>query len=363
MIRIITGLPGAGKTLRAVEFLLKARDEGRPVYHQGINGLSDNLGISECNARDWQALPDGSIVVVDEAQNVWPSRRTGDVPADIRALSEHRHRGFDFVLVTQHPSMLDKYVRTLCGCHEHVLRQFGSGVSRIVTWSECYEDPQSVGTRARGTSSVWRHDPKLFGLYRSASMHTVKRRIPLRLKLLPVGLVLCAALAYFGVLALLAVGDVDPVPVSAVGPGTVAPGSGAGSPVSSGDSAAKFLSSVTPSVDVFPVSAPVFSDRDAVSEPEIYCAGREDGYCVCHTEQGTRYRLDTRTCWNVARYGVYNPFRKPAEHEREREPVESGRESAAVGYVERPPIVARHIPKYPEQSTRGVRAAVGGARF
>lgn len=150
MITLITGLPGAGKSLRMVQMIRDALKEGRNVYVDGIDGLQP-FGWEPCELNDWENLPDGSLVVADEAQKTWGTRRAGDAPPSIRALSEHRHRGFDFVIGTQHPTMIDKYVRTLVGRHDHLLRQFGAPISRIVTWSECQDDPQSLATRQRGT--------------------------------------------------------------------------------------------------------------------------------------------------------------------------------------------------------------------
>lgn len=307
MIRLITGLPGAGKSLRAVWYISEAEKAGRPVYVAGVDGLSPGDWES-CDPNRWQDLPDGALIVVDEAQKVWPTRRVGEPPAHIRALSEHRHRGFDFILLTQHPAMVDKYVRTLVGEHQHVIRQFGTQTAKLVTWSECYEDPQSLVTRQRGTESLWRYPRALFGRYKSASMHTVKARLPTRLLLLPVGFLVMLVCAYFGYRSVSGIGSAvaESAPAAAITgarssvPGTLPPDD--------------YVARLIPRVAGQPWTAPVFDGLEVQAEPEIYCVDIDDGAeCRCYTEQITRLLVPRSRCRAIAHAGVYNPFRAPWE--------------------------------------------------
>lgn len=313
MIRLITGLPGAGKSLRAVQVIRDFLREGRAVYVQGIDGLQP-FGWEACDAREWESLPDGSVVVVDEAQKVWPSRRTGDPTPEIRALSEHRHRGFDFVLITQNPTMLDAYVRRLVGQHEHVLRQFGLQASRIVTWTECQDDPQTVGTRQRGTDALWKYPSDCFGLYKSATMHTVKRKIPLRIAAIPFLLLFVVFLAWKGYHAITSLGVSEPAEEEALtakgaqeaqAPGRVR--GGERSYADAGEYAVAFL----PRVPAMPWSAPAFDKREVRADPELYCVKSEAKGCQCYTEQVTRVLIDKASCLRTVAYGSYNPFRAP----------------------------------------------------
>jgi len=367
VIKFITGLPGAGKSLRAVDLIVEARHAGREVYVCGLYGIDPALGCHVIESPNlWQELPDGALVVIDEAQKWWPQRRSGDPPGYIRALSEHRHRGFDFIIVTQHPGMVDKYVRTVCGEHEHVLRQFGMQAAKLVTWSECYDDPQSQSTRDRGTAKLWRYPKGLFELYKSATLHTVKRRIPFRMKAIPVVALVVLAL---GVYAFQRIGalrgseastgaDLSPVPAlpsSDLGQGKVKR--------EKFGSADEFVAAQIPRVAAQPWSAPIFDGREVSARPELYCIASETLKCICHTEQGTRYHLEVRECLRVVHSGgTYNPFRPVVERQ---EMQAQGRSPStavqAAEYQERPPVTFRETPKYPEQSTRGVRAAVGGA--
>ena len=307
-VRLVTGLPGAGKSLRLVQIIREYLSQGRNVYVHGLDGLQA-FGWEPCDPREWQSLPDGSVVVVDEAQKVWPTRRMGDPPADVRALSEPRHHGFDFFLATQHPTMLDSYVRKLVNGHEHVVRQWGSNVARLISWAECQDDPQALGTRQRGTDALWRHPRDCFDLYKSATQHTVKRKVPFRVWSLPVLLVVACVLAFFGVRTLSSFGQVAVPPVDVAGPVTEVATRGAAlpsKPVTPEDYALRAL----PRLKSQPWSSALFDERKAQAEPELYCASMERGPCRCITEQGTRYELEERACRFIARNGQYNPFRK-----------------------------------------------------
>lgn len=369
MIKFITGLPGAGKSLRAVELIVQARKEGRAVYVCGLDGINLELGCEGIDSPNaWEQLPDGSLVVIDEAQKWWPQRRSGDPPAYIRALSEHRHHGFDFIIVTQHPAMVDKYVRTLCGEHEHVLRQFGMSAAKLVTWSECYDDPQSQSTRDRGTAKVWRYPKELFQHYKSATLHTVKARIPFRMKVIPVAALLVVALGVYAFRTVMGMGGpaIDAGVSVGVPANVLAPGAGAPAASKRGPdmfaSVDAYVHAQIPRVPGQPWSAPIFDGREPAASPELYCISSETLKCICHTEQGTRYRIDARQCLAIVHGGgTYNPFRAPVQSERSPPGQPSASQVVqAAEYVERPGVRFRDVPRDPPQSTREIREASYG---
>lgn len=326
-IHLITGLPGSGKSLSAVELLYKLSKKdsgGRPVYAVGIDGLVDGLAEPLDNPRAWEALPDGSLVVVDEAQKFFPAHR-GDTPAYIRALSEHRHRGFDFVLVTQHPGMIDSYVRRLVGEHTHLVRRWGSKVATRYRWGEVVDDVQSSTARSRGVVSYWRYPKDLYRLYKSASLHTVKARIPWQMYLLAL-LVLVVPLCGWYAWGLIH------APSSSSDHGIVAgkkddgrigvktdrrPNQVQGKTVKEEKDkrihykdALEYTQYHSPRIPGFPWSAPVFDDRKPTVDPEIYCIVSEVKGCRCYTEQITRYSIDDAQCRVIAEQGVYNPYKR-----------------------------------------------------
>ncbi|MGE0581719.1 MAG: zonular occludens toxin domain-containing protein [Steroidobacteraceae bacterium] len=180
MLRLVTGQPGNFKTARTLwEVEQLRRESGREVYCSGIPELTLPWHRFEDPAR-WPELPDGSIVVIDEAQRSFRVRAQGArVPDHVAALETHRHRGFDLYLVTQHPHLIDTAVRKLCGEHVHMVRRFGLERATMYRWEEV-ADPTSESEKKLATSSTWSPPREVYGWYKSATLHTVKRNLPIK---------------------------------------------------------------------------------------------------------------------------------------------------------------------------------------
>lgn len=185
MLRLITGLPGHGKTLTAVSEILKNNE--RPIFVYGIPELN-GVGHSELeNPQKWFEVPDGSLVVIDEAQKVFSTRKQGaEVPEHVSVFETHRHRGLDVILLTQHPRLIDVHVRRLVEQHQHVIRPFGYKYSVVYEWQACEERPELK--RGDFQKKRWKHPKEIFKHYKSATVHTVKRRYPKYLFILPIAL-------------------------------------------------------------------------------------------------------------------------------------------------------------------------------
>jgi len=178
MLNLITGQPGNGKTLFTLGLVEKLRQEtGRPVYQSGIPELT--LPWESLNdPLLWPSLPNGSIVVIDECQRVFPPRKQGAaVPPHVAEFETHRHRGFDIFLITQHPQLLDIAVRKLTGRHYHLKRTFGQEVATVYQWEEA-TDPNERGKRAQALTTRFAFPKERFGWYKSAEVHTVQKRLP-----------------------------------------------------------------------------------------------------------------------------------------------------------------------------------------
>jgi len=204
MIYLITGVPGSGKTLYAVSTLVQQLaaqkiklDDGTEVTRRVcIDGIPDLLiphetmaplkedaagnlvgeGDSLANWFDW--VRPGDVVVVDEVQRYWRPRGMGTKPPNmIKALETHRHKGVDFVLITQNPMLIDQNVRRLVGRHQHVRRLFGMQRAIIYDWDGC---SANLSTKASTASSYFSYPPSAFKLYKSSELHTKqKQKIPL----------------------------------------------------------------------------------------------------------------------------------------------------------------------------------------
>lgn len=143
MIYLITGTPGTGKTAFAVSAILNNKDglfkyeaeDGtlldRPLYFCHIDGLDEKaLKAHRLMEEQIQAaplneiVPEGSVIIVDECDYCYPLRAAArEVPPYIKTLKELCHHGFTLILMTQHPSMIDSYIRNLVGKHWHLERK------------------------------------------------------------------------------------------------------------------------------------------------------------------------------------------------------------------------------------------------
>lgn len=193
MIILQTGVPGSGKTSSIVNMLMTDESythftdkdgvkKKRPLFVNGIPELKiehEELSDEQIKSQPFQDyLPYGSLVIIDEAQRLMGTRSAASkVPPFIEALATHRHHGLDIVLITQHPSFLDSFVRRLVQRHMHVsIKPVGR---KLYEWNECVDQPDSNVNIAKAIERTFVVPKKSFGMYKSAEVHTKpKRRIP-----------------------------------------------------------------------------------------------------------------------------------------------------------------------------------------
>jgi zona occludens toxin len=258
----------------------------------------------------WEELPDNSVVLVDEAQRLVPFLGMRAPPGWVEAFTRHRHRGFDFWFVTQHPKLIDSTVRRLAGGHTHLHRTFGGGGGTKYFWEWCQDDPYYQGNKKMAVRSLYRHDHKLFPLYKSATEHTHKRRIPW----------VIYALVLFGVLGLVGLfnvigntpgmgknkahiaGSAEPE-LSAQGrQGEALP------PPPPGQSPSVNSTSLVPRVTGIPWTAPAYDALTApVEPPRLFCLIGSNG-CRCYTQQVTRVDTPPAICRSIVEHGIYEPW-------------------------------------------------------
>lgn len=335
-ITLITGLPGSGKSLRLAKYIKEAGERGEVVFCCNVNGLKLPHVPFE-DPREWRDIPAGSVLVVDEAQQFFRTRRGGDAPEYITAMETIRHEGVRLVLATQQPDYLDTHLRGLVGLHEHLLRVNGKQASKIWRHNEVMDNVRSERARSRYDSETWAFPTELFDAYESAQVHTVKPVMSSRMKKgLMLGAGTLAVLAFVaygftGIFSGLRGGEDAPAPALVDhAPGVVAPAQGQGAP-SGGLSAiekhapeavAEYLANLQPRSPSLPWSAPIYDGRQAVAQPRVFCIASGEGYngrgewkeasYHCQTEQGTRVVMDERQARGIARWGEpYNPFKQP----------------------------------------------------
>lgn len=316
MIRLITGLPGHGKTLWTVAQLLqeRAKDDSRPLCVDGIRGLTvDHISI---DGRDWEKAPDGSIIVIDEAQRIFPTRGASTPPPHVAALATHRHRGIDLWLITQHPGNIDSFIRErLIEDHVHVFRVAGSESAMVYRWSEVQTDPRSMGAREAAITSAWMYPKEAYAAYSSAVMHTAKPRIPWSKLAMIAGGLLAPILFVFGLSLLPGVRADEPVDVGALSIPARSPQESA---PAAQLTAEQWLARYTPRVPYRPESAPAYDRFMAASEPpRIACIDVQLKGCKCYTEQATPWEgIPRATCQRLAREGLYQPIATSQQNTR-----------------------------------------------
>jgi len=316
MLVCISGLPGHGKTLYTLHHVEALRREsGRPVYFHGITDLNlPWLPLDE--PKEWEKVPDGSIVVIDEAWKTFPKRSAGAaVPPFVQALATHRHRGLDIFLVTQHPlNQLDHFVRGLVGRHYHVRRVFGSQRSRLYTWEEL-GDPKDYHSLKVAVASWFTYPKEVFTWYKSAEVHTVKRQIPAKPFLMIGGGILAVGLLGWLAFAQLS-GSVDRATGAATEAQEALPNALPGMPGSRppGLRASFSAESFVPSVPGMPFTSPFYQDAVKVSDVPIVsgCGVLKVGArvdCRCNDQQGNKVQLEHRHCLALFEAGQFQPGR------------------------------------------------------
>lgn len=303
MITVITGTPGAGKTLYAISKLIRpligttvnrklpdgaVNEDGSDVeclprtVYTNINGLLIDHELVQAdtdqglhNWHNW-AKP-GSVIVIDEFQRIWPPRPNGaKVPDDIAALDTHRHKGVDFILITQNLMNVDRHIHGLTGRHLHVRRMANLPLTIVYEWDHA---SRTLMFSKSISKSPWKYDKSVFKLYKSAEVHTkVPRKIPpLAFIIL---LAVCAAAYQIPNAWSRITGKADQVVVAKQPQKTTVVAAAPQKPASGPETA-------------LPASA---APASAPEQPEVAGCAAAKGVCRCYTATAKRVTMSTQYC-------------------------------------------------------------------
>ena len=179
MLHLVTGTPGAGKTLFTLSAIYGddgAKELDRPVL---VDGIETDLPHESIDGQRWHLdAPDGAIIVIDEAQRVFrPRARGAAVPDYFSALETHRHRGIDIWLITQDAYLVDAHVRRLVGEYFRIDRPGSMRYMRV----RRYEEVPSYDNKNGPIETLRKAYPKkLFSRYKSTTMDTHRAKIPIK---------------------------------------------------------------------------------------------------------------------------------------------------------------------------------------
>lgn len=217
-IVLLTGNPGSGKTLFAVDLIDKAAKAGnRPIF-TNITGISIPGVQPLPESADWRSLPDRSLVVFDECQDIEdtdghrPYAATGQAglarDGRLSELRQHRKREFELVFITQHPTFCHHEIRKITDTHHHFLRVMGLQRSTKYTFTGSYcLNPEKPEERRRGDKEFWRYPKHLFGVYFSAQAHHIGFKMPRKVAMIGAAVVATCALGVWFLLGRVGLGD------------------------------------------------------------------------------------------------------------------------------------------------------------
>ncbi|MEE7546143.1 zonular occludens toxin family protein [Xanthomonas sp. Kuri4-1] len=343
MIYWYTGQPGHGKTLHAIDHAIDFRDQGRLVYVCNVRGFKHAdarmLEMTPEQFIDWpNSLPDGSVVLVDEAyeHGMLPKRRPGSmVPNHVEQLAKHRHRGLDFIFVSQSPDrQCDDFAQDLIERHIHVRRRFGLPFAHLRTFDRYEKNPE------KGHPLILKRvklPKRPMGLYESTVMDTSERNIPWYY---PTAVALLIAIIWGAWHMVNRVHDQlsGKQEVVGIAPGRPGAENGAAAKVvAEGPTVAPattrngdYVAWMTPRIPGQPWTAPAYDGLNVPSNvpPRLFCmeggSGQDaqgrarEASCSCITDQGTAYELEAARCRIVARRGQYEPFLDVSQREAQR---------------------------------------------
>lgn len=202
MITLLTGAPGAAKTLYTVDKIVRpmigsfvqcepdeddidadwTADEKPPatfIERKVLTNIKRFLLDHELIDNRWllnihtDTRP-GALVVFDEVQRAWPNRPTGSKkPESVEFLETHRHEGMDLVIITQNPQLLDPAVRSLVGRHLHVRKVAMLPMAIIYEWDSC---SSSLNFKSAFARKPYRYNRAAYKLYKSAKLHIPQKR-------------------------------------------------------------------------------------------------------------------------------------------------------------------------------------------
>lgn len=337
MITLITGVPGSGKTLMAVSDLAKKVDKewaGRKIFVHGIPNLTiptepipDGHSIKDMHV--WLKWPEnnGSIILIDEAQNIFPPRSAGSkTPEIVEWLHVHRHSGVDIILISQMPGRIDKQVRDLVGAHYHI-HKTPLGVRMRYFWDYCENNPKSGMKNAR--PEVYKFDKKAFGLYKSAEIHTkVKTPKSRVLWVIPVALVVFVLTAYMGYSLLSGLGSSEKVASEnssvvevpsddlkkTVKDKSAMAGQEIGGQIAPSQNKNLTEEMLKPKIEGMVESKPLYDQIRQVKQLEypVACISGGKSGCSCYSSQGTVIKeIDKKTCNDYVKNGMpFNPYKE-----------------------------------------------------
>lgn len=197
------GLPGSGKSYEACVFhIIPALISKRQVVtnisginHEKFSDLTgiplstikslllvvepadgvDDKDVERCKSELLQICPDNALVVWDEVQDYWPSGRDKLPIQQQKFITEHRHRGLDFILMGQDRDDLHQLWRLRIESIVYFCKLVAVGMPDRYRWE--YWQRQNKKKFVKTSSDSRNYDSKYFGLYASHTGDHVHKKV------------------------------------------------------------------------------------------------------------------------------------------------------------------------------------------
>ena len=345
-IVLITGTPGAGKTAHMVHMLVTDpmfKDaEGKPrkiftnIKELNIPGMPtidvSSIASEQAESTDeklsfhdiyqWIKQPEnhGSVVIIDEVQDVWPARSSGSkVPPNVAWLNTHRHLGVDIFVLTQNPKNIDVNLRGLVNKHLHVAKN-KLGMRTLLEWKYCANNPLTQAKDA--FAKVHKLDKKIFGYYKSAEVHTEnKTKVTKWVFVLPVVLLIMPVALYFSYSLLKNMASKDKVVEASAASAPAATDGDMGQQLGTNSNMTQPQNTLGAKPEDFvprmaerPETKPLYDGQRQVQAMEwpVGCIINTKKVCTCYSEQGTKIReIPQKLCESYVADGLpFNPYKR-----------------------------------------------------
>jgi zona occludens toxin len=315
MLYTIDGINGNGKTLHALDWVEKFRsnqkdEQGndlpdREVYYFGINELKLNW-LPFDDPQKWYELPHKAIIVIDEAQKHFRLRQPKDkLPLYASEVEDHRHKGWDIVLITPDARFIDHHIRRHIYSHKHIERKFGTESAVILEW-QGFGDYEDYHSRALATKTPYLFPKKYYGAYKSAEIHTAKRKIPKMVFVIPLIIAFIIGCIYLLISTLMGIGEPD-TPVDTDSVGLIDSAMNQFKPQQK--QFLTFANNLQPEIESIPQSAPFYRElykAKSYPKPQCITSAKRDR-CFCNSQQGSRMNVSHRMCLNYVDNGYFDP--------------------------------------------------------
>lgn len=330
MLTIVSGVPGAGKTLWTIyniekerkrdhEAALKENPEATPrkVYYFGIPELTLDW-VEFTDVTKWHEVENGAIIVIDEAQQHF--RVLGSSakrPEHYEKFDVHRHKGHDVYAITQDSANVDMRVKSMAGRHCHLNRSFGMEFSTLYTWGNVQRTTgKDLSKDKIAVVEQFKFPKEIYEVYKSADVHTHKKTLPWKKLGMTAGFALVSVIGMVWGLSKVgggaSLGEEEPTPVEVPGTAFDLPGGliprGGGVTVSIFEDATRFV----PVIRDLPMSAPAYAGILGIQE-----APKVDGclsivtdsevQCRCNDQRGNTVAVTYQSCLAWIRDGFFDP--------------------------------------------------------